>query len=114
MKNASVLRALALATLLLPACSSSDTSGGGRSGGIPSVTVTPTPAPEGSPYATLDEWHLFADARAQTPAEGVIPYDVNAPLFSDYTAKLASSGCPRAPRSAGTTPTSGTSPSAPS
>ncbi len=87
MKNATVLRALALATLLLPACSSSDTSGSGGGGGSPIVTVTPTPAPEGSPYATLDEWHLFADARAQTPAEGVIPYDVIAPLFSDYTAK---------------------------
>jgi uncharacterized repeat protein (TIGR03806 family) len=87
MKNASVLRALALATLLLPACSSSDTTGGGGGGGSPIVTVTPTPAPEGSPYATLDEWHLFTDAHAQTPAEGVIPYDVIAPLFSDYTAK---------------------------
>jgi uncharacterized repeat protein (TIGR03806 family) len=35
----------------------------------------------------LDEWHLFADPAAQTPAEGVIPYDVIAPLFSDYTTK---------------------------
>src|SRR5205823_5594594 len=49
---------------------------------------TPTPAPAGAPYATLEEWHLFADARAQTPAGGVVPYDVAATLFADYTGKL--------------------------
>ena len=88
MNKASVLRALALATLLLAACGSSpETGGSGGSGGAPVVLVTPTPAPEGSPWPTLEEWHLFADARAQTPADRVIPYDVNAPLFSDYTSK---------------------------
>ncbi|HVU03966.1 MAG TPA: hypothetical protein VHE30_19540 [Polyangiaceae bacterium] len=46
-----------------------------------------TPAPEGSPYATLEEWHLFTDAKAQVPASGVIPYDVIAQLFSDYAFK---------------------------
>jgi uncharacterized repeat protein (TIGR03806 family) len=51
------------------------------------VAVTPTPAPEGKPYQTLAEWHLFADAKAQTPADGVVPYEVLAPLFSDYTTK---------------------------
>ena len=49
--------------------------------------MTPTPAPAGEPYQTLDEWHLFTDAKSQAPAEGVIPYEVNAPLFSDYTVK---------------------------
>lgn len=49
--------------------------------------TAPTPAPFGSPYDNLDQWHLFADARAQKPAEGVIPYNVIAPLFSDYTSK---------------------------
>jgi uncharacterized repeat protein (TIGR03806 family) len=46
-----------------------------------------TPAPEGAPYATLSEWHLFRDAVRQTPADRLIPYDVISQLFSDYTAK---------------------------
>jgi uncharacterized repeat protein (TIGR03806 family) len=46
-----------------------------------------TPAPEGTPYPTLSEWHLFRDAARQVPADHVIPYDVISPLFSDYTAK---------------------------
>jgi uncharacterized repeat protein (TIGR03806 family) len=46
-----------------------------------------TPAPEGTPYRTLAEWHLFDDALKQVPTSGVIPYDVIAPLFSDYATK---------------------------
>jgi len=46
-----------------------------------------TPAPEGQPYPTLDQWHLFVDAVKQEPNEGVIPYDVLAQLFADYAAK---------------------------
>lgn len=81
-------RALGLAALLLvAACGSSTDPGTTGGGGAPVAVTTPTPAPEGSPWDTIDEWHLFADARALTPAEGVIPYDVNAPLFSDYTVK---------------------------
>ena len=88
MNNAPIPRALALVTLLLAACGpSTDGGGSGGSGGKPSLITTPTPAPDGAPWATLDEWHLFADARAQAPGGGVIPYDVNAPLFSDYTSK---------------------------
>jgi uncharacterized repeat protein (TIGR03806 family) len=89
MNNAPVLGALALAALLVAAAcgSSPETGAAGGSGGAPIVIPTPTPAPEGSPWATLDEWHLFADAHELTLAEGVIPYDVNAPLFSDYTVK---------------------------
>jgi len=49
--------------------------------------ITPTPAPFGAPYGSLDAWHLFTDARAQEPAEGVLPYDVIAPLFADYALK---------------------------
>ncbi|MBL8786253.1 MAG: hypothetical protein JNJ59_15240, partial [Deltaproteobacteria bacterium] len=45
------------------------------------------PAPAGKPWATLDEWRLFSDAAHQVPAEGVLPYEVIAPLFSDYTSK---------------------------
>jgi uncharacterized repeat protein (TIGR03806 family) len=49
--------------------------------------VIPTPAPDGMPYGTLAEWHFFADPVEQTPAQGVLPYDVISPLFSDYTVK---------------------------
>jgi uncharacterized repeat protein (TIGR03806 family) len=60
----------------------SDTGTGGDAG-----SGAVTPAPEGSPYRTLSEWHLFEDALRQTPVDGVIPYDVISQLFSDYTAK---------------------------
>jgi uncharacterized repeat protein (TIGR03806 family) len=46
-----------------------------------------SPAPPGAPHATLDEWHLFTDARLQAPNEGVVPYEVISPLYSDYTHK---------------------------
>jgi uncharacterized repeat protein (TIGR03806 family) len=58
--------------------------------------TTPTPEPEpvlvtppepGAPWESLSEWNLFADLRAQTPAERVLPFEVIAPLFSDYTSK---------------------------
>jgi uncharacterized repeat protein (TIGR03806 family) len=35
----------------------------------------------------LSQWKLFDDIAQQTPAAGVMPYDVNTPLFSDYTTK---------------------------
>lgn len=41
-----------------------------------------TPSPP-----TIAEWNLFADSATQTPVEGVVPYEINAPLFSDYAAK---------------------------
>lgn len=40
---------------------------------------------ESSP--TLASFHLFADSATQTPAEGVMPYELVAPLFSDYATK---------------------------
>jgi uncharacterized repeat protein (TIGR03806 family) len=42
---------------------------------------------EGMP-ATLAEFGLFADAAAQVPAAGVIPYRLNTPLYSDGAEKL--------------------------
>ena len=47
---------------------------------------SPPPVVPAGP-ATLSEWHLFTDFATQTPAEGVVPYDVIAPLFSDYATK---------------------------
>lgn len=39
------------------------------------------------PAATLSEYGLFSDAPAQTPAAGVLPYDLITPLFTDYAEK---------------------------
>lgn len=57
-------------------------------------SATPAPAPlwttaPATPPATLAAWGLFEGSGAtQRPAEGVMPYAVNAPLFSDETVKL--------------------------
>mgnify|MGYP000379069265 CR=1 FL=1 len=49
-------------------------------GGAPQP-VDPTPAPNGEAHDTLEAWHLFADARAQTPAPAapVDPKDLEDP-----------------------------------
>lgn len=56
----------------------------------------PAPAPvvdasepaSSEPPDKLSAYHLFAgNGSTQEPAQGVIPYDVNTPLFSDYAAK---------------------------
>lgn len=39
------------------------------------------------PPKVLSGFGFFADAPAQRPAEGVIPYDLNTPLFSDHALK---------------------------
>jgi hypothetical protein len=35
------------------------------------------------PPKLLSEFGFFADPKAQKPVEGLIPYDLNTPLFSD-------------------------------
>lgn len=49
---------------------------------------------QGQP-ATLDEWHVLRirDGRLSLN-DGVVPYDLNTPLFSDYAHKLRT-GCSR-------------------
>ena len=55
----------------------------------PSDTPAPAAAKPTGPPLTLASYGIFAgDPREQRPAEGVIPYDLNTPLFSDYTAKF--------------------------
>jgi uncharacterized repeat protein (TIGR03806 family) len=49
--------------------------------------VGPATAAYTTPPETLDAWHLFADAAAQVPGPRTVPYDVIAPLFSDYSQK---------------------------
>lgn len=39
------------------------------------------------PPTRLSTWGLFTDGAAQAPADGVVPYDIVSPLFSDYAAK---------------------------
>lgn len=69
------IASLALGLLVGAACDSTD-GGGGVS-----------PAPEGKPYDTLAQWHLFTDAAGQVPAEGVVPVATISPLFTDYADK---------------------------
>ena len=66
--------ALACAALLLAACSA-------PAGVKDSVIVAEDPAENLSAYG------FFADASARTPAEGVTPYDLVNPLFSDHANK---------------------------
>jgi len=44
--------------------------------------------PASSSAENLEALGLFDDAIAQTPAEGVVPYDVNAVLYADESEKL--------------------------
>lgn len=41
-----------------------------------------------APAQSLDAYGLFKDAAARHPAAGVVPYDLNTPLFSDYAEKF--------------------------
>ena len=62
--------------------------------------ATPTNAktfqidPAAKPARMLSEYNLFGDASRQTPSPGLIPYDLNTPLFSDYAAKHRFVGLP--------------------
>jgi len=42
---------------------------------------------DGKPFRTLSAYNLFRDPKGQAPSAGVVPYDLNTPLFSDYTTK---------------------------
>ncbi|HSD91065.1 MAG TPA: SO2930 family diheme c-type cytochrome [Kofleriaceae bacterium] len=46
-----------------------------------------TCATDGEMCSHLSSWELFDDIASQQPAPGVIPYDLNTPLFSDYASK---------------------------
>ena len=43
--------------------------------------------PAAPPARKISEYHLFKDVAHQIPNDGIVPYDVNSPLFSDYTNK---------------------------
>jgi uncharacterized repeat protein (TIGR03806 family) len=63
-----------LVLLLLAAC-------GGSSPGDETCAI------DGPMCKHLSSWNLFDDIASQKPAAGVIPYDLNTPLFSDYATK---------------------------
>ena len=42
---------------------------------------------ESAPPDPISRWGLFADPATHTPVEGVEPYELNSPLFSDYSVK---------------------------
>ena len=51
--------------------------------------VASSPSPKPAHPDKLSEYGLFVgNGSTQEPAEGVIPYDLNSPLFSDYTEKF--------------------------
>ncbi len=52
-------------------------------GAMPPVKVDVT-AP---PARNISEYNLFLDIRRHAPNEGVIPFEINTPLFSDYAEK---------------------------
>ena len=56
----------------------------------PREATAPAPASSSSgPFEKLSQYRLFeGDPVAQVPAEGVIPYDLNSALFSDYAEKF--------------------------
>ena len=64
----------------------------GRHPPLPAVELAawtlPSPKPRREPPRTLAGWSLFrGNGATQQPVEGVIPYDINTPLFSDYALK---------------------------
>ena len=58
---------------------------GGTDGQI--FRLVPSGAPVGEPPARLSQTGVFSDLATLTPAPGVIPYNVNTPLWSDAAAK---------------------------
>jgi len=46
-----------------------------------------TVSPEGPLVRSLSEYNLFTDLAAHAPNDGVVAYDLNTPLFTDYAAK---------------------------
>jgi uncharacterized repeat protein (TIGR03806 family) len=83
-----------LATLLLLALTAcgDNVEGGTPDGG---AVLDCQPPAGGAPFFDLDQapcrdlssYRFFADGPAQVPGDGVVPYDVNSALFSDYASK---------------------------
>jgi uncharacterized repeat protein (TIGR03806 family) len=62
---------------------------GSRSTHEPALPPAAEVTAAAEPFQRLSQYSLFAgDPKAQEPAPGVIPYDLNSALFSDYALKL--------------------------
>ncbi|MBX9654617.1 hypothetical protein K2Y11_13460 [bacterium] len=72
-----LVAALALLIAPLPGCTSSE-------------ATKPTASKKWRPPKQLAEWKIFKEENGKLvhqPLDGVVPYEMNSPLFSDYTAK---------------------------
>lgn len=76
-----------LCAALLLCGTACDTTGEGAPLDAQVPDVGPPASAYRKPPSTLEGWNLFDDARAQTPGPRTYPYDVIAPLFSDYARK---------------------------
>ncbi len=77
---------LGITAALAPAC------GGGDDDDAPADRCVvpeggPGFDPDGPMCDRLSSYRLFDDANAQAPADGVVPFELNTPLFSDYADK---------------------------
>jgi len=76
--------------LALVACGD-NLEGGPDGGAVEACQAPPGSAPffdlAQEPCSSLSSYRFFADGPAQVPSEGVVPYDVNSALFSDYASK---------------------------
>jgi uncharacterized repeat protein (TIGR03806 family) len=72
-----------LCIALLAACG----GGGGDDDEVCDPPDGPGFDPAGPMCTRLSSYGLFEDAHAQVPAEGLIPFELNTALFSDYTTK---------------------------
>lgn len=85
------LTSLALAAAVVPAVAcGEDITTGAADGGAGEVCQPRQRAGldlADEPCSLLSSHAFFTDGPAQVPADGVVPYDINTPLFSDYAAK---------------------------
>lgn len=85
-------RPLLLALLLLAACGDNQDGGGLPDGGSAEDCRPPTGSAaffdlDHEPCRQLSSYRFFADGPAQVAGDGVVPYDLNSALFSDYASK---------------------------
>jgi uncharacterized repeat protein (TIGR03806 family) len=88
------MRRLAMTAALLLAACGDNLDDGGAAPDAGSEEVCRPPAGTAAffdlaqePCRWLSSYRFFADGPAQVAGEGVVPYDVNSPLFSDYASK---------------------------
>ena len=82
----------AVAIAILVAATGCGGGGGDDDTGDEVCTIAPGDGPgvlgDGPMCTYLSSYRVFTDIAAQVPAAGLVAYDLNTPLFSDYTEKL--------------------------